>query len=180
MGAAPLSIRLWLLLCSDLAIRSGTAHKLNGRNYDPFQGVLRFKTKAQAHQTLPVTAEIRAIINPLDHTTATPYVWQLRAQERHIGGHNAKTFYRHSLDKELHRLRAALGISKRIIPHDLRRTTAVAVMEETKDIRVVKALLGHSDLKTTLWYLDHDMTPVDIQLLETIKQPKATPETKTA
>ena len=53
--------------------------------------------------------------------------------------------------------------------HDLRRTTAVRTLEATKDIRVVQVLLGHGDLPTTLWYLDHHNTPVDRAVLEAAK-----------
>ncbi|MGD0548012.1 MAG: hypothetical protein ABR991_09360 [Terracidiphilus sp.] len=41
------ALQLWLLLCSDLAIRSGTAVKLNLTNYDQRRGELRFTTKAK-------------------------------------------------------------------------------------------------------------------------------------
>lgn len=173
LDAATPSLRLWLLFCSDLAIRSGTASLLNGEAYNKKTGILRFVTKHKATQTLPATAEIRAILDPLDHHTPTPYVWQLRQKERKKAGTFSTGWWRHSLDSEFIKVRKAVGIEKRITPHDLRRTAAVAILEETHDLRIVKDLLGHSDMKTTLWYIDHDLNPVSRSLLETIKLGRA-------
>lgn len=171
LNAASPSLRLWLLFCSDLAIRSGTAARLNGQCYDKAHGILRFVTKHKSTQTLPVTDEIRRILDPLDHHTLTPYVWQIRQADRKINAQFSKGWWRHSLDTEFIKVRKAVGIEKRITPHDLRRSTAVAILEETHDLRIVKDLLGHSDMKTTLWYIDHDLNPVSRSLLEIVKRP---------
>ena len=39
------------------------------------------------------------------------------------------------------------------------------------DVRDVQALLGHRSLQSTIWYLDHDLRPVSLDALETIKRP---------
>lgn len=163
------SLRLWLLLCSDLAIRSGTASKLSRANYDKEQRELRFITKGQSKQTLPVTAEIAALLEPLNHASDVPYIWQLRRKEQ-VSGKAASTYYANTLRAELRALRRSLGL-RRIIAHDLRRTTAVAVYEQTQDLRAVQQLLGHIDLGTTLAYLDHDSVKVKRSTLEIIKRP---------
>jgi site-specific recombinase XerC len=145
---------------------------LKGDNYDPRSAVLRFRSKHESTQTLPVTEEIRLMLEPLDHHSNVPYVWQLRAKERGTGGHNVRIFLRQQLDRDFREVRRKVGITRRITPHDLRRSTAVAILDETHDIRIVKDLLGHGDLKNTLWYLDHDLTPVSRKLLELIKKPE--------
>jgi site-specific recombinase XerD len=38
-----------------------------------------------------------------------------------------------------------------------------------RDLRVVQALLGHSDLTSTLWYLQDNLTTVDIVTREQAK-----------
>jgi len=43
------------------------------------------------------------------------------------------------------------------------------MLELTHDIRACKPLLGHRDLATTLYYLDHRNTPVAVANLELAK-----------
>ena len=62
-----------------------------------------------------------------------------------------------------------VGITRHIIPHDLRRTTAVGMLEATGDLRDVQALLGHRSLASTISYLDHDFSPINRATLELIK-----------
>jgi site-specific recombinase XerC len=57
------------------------------------------------------------------------------------------------------------------VPHDLRRTTAVAMLRATHDLRDVQAILGHKNLTSTMWYLDHELRPVKRSTLELIKRP---------
>lgn len=60
---------------------------------------------------------------------------------------------------------------RRIVPHDFRRTAAVAIYRCTGDIRDAQALLGHKALGSTLHYLDHDLRPIKRSTLELIKSP---------
>jgi integrase len=178
LDAVKPSARLFLLLCSDLAIRSGTANLIRPAQYDPEKAELRFTTKGGSIQTLPITTEIRHILDPLDHQSQTPYVWQLRAKERHPGTPIPTEFYVSVIGREINKARKALGL-KRFTPHDLRRTTAVAMLNATMDLRDVKALLGHADMKTTLAYLDHDTATVNRHTLELLKRTPG-PERKLA
>jgi len=130
---------------------------------------MRFTSKGEARQCMPVTEEIRRILEPLDHATSIPYVWQLRIRE-HYRGREICVYDLKSLRREFTAACKSLGY-KRMVPHDLRRTAAVAMLEQTHDIRTVQALLGHTDLKTTLWYLDHDSVKVDRETLERMKRP---------
>ncbi len=175
--------RLWLLLCSDLAIRSGSAMRLGPQNYDPDTGQLRFVTKHRSCVNLPATEEIRALLGTCDMHDPRPFVRQLWTRDRPanmrpIGpnfelGQNIRATFRATCK--------AHGITRHVVPHDLRRTTAVAMLELTHDVRDVQALLGHRDLKATLWYLDHDLRPVSRANLEAIKRPfLVTPKEKTA
>jgi integrase/recombinase XerC len=163
------ALRLLLLMCSDLAIRSGTANQLSGEHYNQETGELRFSTKGGSHQTLPVTDEIKKIIDTLDTKTTIPFVWQLKNRQQKRGP-QAKAYGKTWFNEELRQIEKKLHI-KRIIPHDLRRTTAVAVYEETGDLRAVQQLLGHADLATTLMYIDHDAVKVKRSVLEIIKRP---------
>lgn len=170
-GASP-RLKLFLLLCNDLAIRSGTAVRLGPEHYDQSQGVLRFKTKFGVAQALPVTQAVRVLLDTCDQSSPVPFVWQLpsarparRKRWKGVAGWSI------NLRRELTRLRKRLGIEKRVVPHDLRRTTAVRMLEHTGDLRDVQSLLGHSTLQSTIWYLDHDLVPVKRSTLELIKRP---------
>jgi integrase len=161
-------------------MRSGTATRINPQDYNRTREELRFTTKFDAKVTLPVTAAIAALFEDCDQNSPEPYVWQLRRREPHgrgkvIGKHPTNTqLFRDQFNK----LRKSLGIEKRIVPHDLRRTAAVAMLEQTGDVRDVQALLGHRSLLSTIWYLDHDLRPIKRSTLEQLKQP--THEEKTA
>jgi len=134
------AVRCWLLMCSDLAIRSGTAALMAPKHYDAAAGTLTFTTKKGRKMCLPVTDELAEIIRPLAKLDAdTPFVAHLSRN-----GH-CKSRY---LTAELGRLRKRCGINRQLTPHDLRRTTAVRVYEDTRDLRVVQAILGHRPEET--------------------------------
>jgi integrase/recombinase XerC len=166
-------MKLWILLCSDLAMRSGTAERVSPFQYDAEQRILRFTTKRNAHLTLPVTQEIAELLAECDPHSKNSFVRQLWAKDE-----NPQKKHARAENKGADRLRVKFrehciehGITRRLIPHDLRRTAAVAMLEQTHDIRDVQALLGHSDLGSTFWYLDHDARPVSRSILEMLKRP---------
>jgi integrase len=76
-------------------------------------------------------------------------------------------------------LRKRLGM-RRVTLHYHPRTTAAALLEYTHDVREVQALLGHKNLQSTFWYLDHAMRPIPRATLETIKRPFLLSKEKTA
>lgn len=169
MMAAPKHLRLWLLLCSDLAIRSGTAARIGFQNYNAETGELAFTTKYQERVTLPVTAEIRAMIEECDPTDRRSFVRQLWKDKR-LKPDTSNENIALALGAASRRLRERLGMN-RFYQHDLRRTTAIALYRQTKDIRDVQQLLGHSNLQSTVWYLTGMMQPVKRSNLELIKRP---------
>lgn len=162
-------MRLWLLFCADLAIRSGTAARLAPHQYNPEQRTLSFVTKWGEHLTLPTTAEIDALIARCDLTDPRPFCIQLRAV-RYGPTPTDVDRYSERFRIRFNRLKLAVGIRRRIVAHDLRRTAAVRLYQTTRDVRAVQALLGHQALTSTLWYLDHETTPVSRALLEEIKR----------
>jgi len=161
LAAARPGLRCYILLCSDLALRSGTAATICPNHYDAQARTISFSTKYNAKLTLPVTAELAQIFALATGPADVPYVAQLGVATRRVKGK--------SLSGELSRLRRAIGVTHRLTSHDLRRTTAVKVYEHTHDLRTVQAVLGHKNLQTTLIYLDHRNTPVNLDLLEIAK-----------
>jgi integrase len=173
LAAAAPHLKLWLLLCSDLALRSGTAAFIAPQHYDHSAGELTFTTKYGERLTLPVTDQVAALIAQCDMHDPSPFTMQLhRAQGRRGPKPWHSRYYANSLRREFQQLLTALAIKRNLRPHDLRRTTAVAMLEATRDIRCVQALLGHTNLASTFWYLDHHATPVNRATLELIKRPR--------
>ena len=161
IGAAAPYVKVWLLLCSDLAIRSGTAARLGPRNYDAQRRTLTFITKGGRNMTLPVTAQLDAIIAPLA---------RLDPNESYVNLlHPSGTAGPTALRLAMREIRKRIGIKKNIRPHDLRRTTANEIYTNTRDLRIVQAVLGHKRLDSTLHYLGHGSDPVDLNVLELAK-----------
>jgi integrase len=166
------ALRALLILCSDLAIRSGTAIKIAPEHYNAERQTLSFTTKKDAHVTLAITQAVRDLIDGCDLSNPLPFITQKRREECFRARYMKRPWMEVSiLHKELKDLRQRLGITKRIIFHDLRRSAAVATLRYTNNLRTVQSLLGHRSLQSTIWYLDHDLYPVDTETLEAIKQP---------
>lgn len=168
LEAATPALRCYVLLCSDLAMRSGTAATICPNNYDKEAGTVTFKTKYNAQLTLPVTRELAELFQSVSGEQDMPYIGQL--------GRVKKLKAASSMSVSFYKLRKKLGITRKLTAHDLRRTTAVKTYEITKDLRIVQAVLGHKHLETTLIYLDHRNTKVEVSLLELAK---LNPETET-
>ncbi|HEV2646928.1 MAG TPA: tyrosine-type recombinase/integrase [Acidobacteriaceae bacterium] len=167
---APDHVRVWILLCSDLGIRSGTAAKITPNHYDKARRELTFTTKYEEKVTLPVTSELAALLSTpgLDATRAytaqlstTPWVTGARYGRQQMTAGGLRNCFK--------RITKEVGITRRLVPHDLRRTTAVRVYENCHDLRKVQSILGHTKLESTLWYLDHRLTPVSLSDLELAK-----------
>lgn len=170
LRAASPSLRCFLLLCSDLAIRSGTAVTIAPQHYNRERNELSFTTKKGAAVTLQVTAELRRIFESAERCPSnTSYVAFLSTKARRKGTISAA-----SCVQTYNLLKRNLGIDRRFTPHDYRRTTAVRVLEVTGDIRQVQATLGHKRLRNTVHYLDHNLTKVSVATLELAKLPPTT------
>jgi integrase len=162
------------LLCSDLAIRSGTAAQIGPEHYDPQSRHLTFTTKYGAKQTMPVTEEIAGLIGKCDLADKAPFTFQLHRAVEHAQPQSRQLDPGNNADSIMYnfrKLRRNLGITRKLTAHDFRRTTAVKLYEYTRDARDVQALLGHRSLVSTIWYLDHDLRPVSVSALELIKRP---------
>lgn len=143
-------------------MRSATAAAIAPDNYNAGVGAVTFRTKFGTWQTLPVTAELAALFAsaPANVPSSTPYVCAL---------HPLGKIGRDGIRQHLQRVMKRVGITRRFTPHDLRRTTATVIYTQTHDVRIVQAVLGHKQLATTLYYLDHRNTPVGVSTLELAK-----------
>lgn len=163
---------LWLLLCSDMALRSGTAAAIKWDNWDAAARTLTFVTKFGVRQRLPVTDEIAQLVAKCG-PGSTPLVWQLTGKRKVRTSKNGKKTTEKSraamLNKDFQELKKQVGITRDLRPHDLRRSTARAMYDHTRDLRIVQALLGHHDMASTLWYLRDQNTEITGATLNAIK-----------
>lgn len=156
-----------VMLCSDMAIRSGTAQVLAPEQYDRVAKTLTYDTKYQNRQCLPVPAALALLLDRCDKP-GVPFVAQLEREQSQRGRYFKcdRPLSHQQLYLDWHRLKKRAGITRKLTYHDLRRTTAFRVYDKHRDIRLVQAILGHSNLTSTCWYLDHHLTEVPVEVFE--------------
>ena len=123
---------------------------------------------------------VRELIDQCDLRDPRPFVRQLWP---HRNGRQFQltqiaadaTPLRHAFQK----LCKANGITRHIVPHDLRRTTAVAMLRHTHDVRDVQAILGHRSSIHNLVSRPRSAARHALNL-ETIKRPTSFRERNTA
>jgi integrase len=160
------------MLCADLGLRHRTATRIAISNYDRDTRALRFTTKGNTHQALPVTETIARMIEalPADVDRHAPIVNLLRPprQQGHPPGPNPRFL------KAWNKLKTELGIRAELHIHDLRRTAAEDTWEATHDIRIVQAQLGHRSPTTTARYLANKIQLQDLKpVLEKVEAMRA-------
>lgn len=143
-------MRLFLLLCCTLGLRFSEAYNLSEENWDREKHLITFKKKGGDQHTLPVTEEIERLLE-----IATPGPEPFFARLRGPGQTKTGTLSKCSVHQSFGRLKQKAQVNPKLTIHDLRRTVAVSMYELTKDIRVVSQLLGHANLYTTGYYLQH-------------------------
>lgn len=145
VAAAPAHMKLFLYLCHQLALRFTEAWELCPAAYDKPASTIRVRTKGHKTRTLPVTPEIKALLD-----TAEPYDDPM---ERYLSLLSGRVMQQETIRKQFKALVRATGCNPALNPHDLRRTTANAAYALTKDLRVVQQLLGHTRFQSTAWYM---------------------------
>jgi len=147
LEAAPrLELRFVILCCSQAGLRSGTAMRLTPSNIIEGHIVARTK-RGQVTQT-PISTALRAVLNLIPPSTPQdmPIVHAL------AGRHYEQTEVH--IRKLWRRWKRQCGITRDLRLHDLRRGLARRLYAATQDIRSVQSLLSHTQLGSTLHYLD--------------------------
>ncbi len=161
--AAP-PLRFVLLCAAEMGMRSGAALRFAPCHLDG--DIARVPTKPCATTSLPVTKRVAALMASVDtRNRELPYTALLR------GG---RLLSPSGLHQQWQRARQAAGLRPSLRLHDFRRRLARQVYGVTSDLRVVQALLGHTHLATTAWYLQDGTTRVTHDTLTAaIRQPES-------
>ena len=81
------------------------------------------------------------------------YRREYKPQEWMFERHKGEPFTESIVSKQLKEAAKEAGITKRVYPHLLRHSFATHLIEQGTDLKIVKELLGHKQLKTTEQYV---------------------------
>jgi integrase/recombinase XerD len=160
LALAPAHLRLWLLLCHDCALRSGTAAAVTWAEIQGDCEELVTQTKGASVTRVPISGRLHQMLTLVPKRDGAPLVALLRGKPI---GHC-------TLRKEFRALLAVAELSPNLRPHDLRRTMAEAAYKVTSDLRVVQRLLGHDSMFTTLRYLQRPAQATNAQLIAALEE----------
>lgn len=118
----------------------------------PLGEVLAIEGKGGKVRIVPILPVIRAAID--DYVRQCPYIMEAGAPI--FRGLRGKGLQPAILQREMARLRGALGLPQSATPHALRHSFATHLLAGGGDLRTIQELLGHASLSTTQIYADVD------------------------
>lgn len=134
-------------------LRIGEALALTPQAIDEAEaGVLRVIGKGGKERLVPV---LPAVADAIRHyQRLCPY--DLSQDQPLFRGAKGGKLHRAILEKNMSRLRGALGLADNATPHALRHSFATHLLANGGDLRAIQELLGHASLSTTQIYTQVD------------------------
>ena len=151
-----------LLLCRDAALRAATAYGVCGGNI--VKGRIQVKTKNHGSIAVPLGVELQGMVSAavaLSRSARQPLIEALGAPG---GPHHAGAMHH-----RLKRAKERAGVTSVWTFHDLRRTAAQALYEQSRDLRTVQSLLGHKQIGNTLRYLNAARVELTPEMLKGVQ-----------
>ena len=143
LDASPTWLRIFLELCRSVGLRHGEALTITPSALSAESRRVVLRRKDQGTSDLPLTPELfEAFHFCASQAPDKPVIQTLGGPESHKGVYTA-----------WERAKKKAGADPNLIIHDLRRTAATRVYEQTHDLRTAQQLLGHRSLSSTLLYL---------------------------
>jgi integrase len=148
LAVAPVLWRRWVLIALHTGMRKAEIVRLERRRVHQ-EGFILLKegTKTEEFRSIPLTGTLRSLFAEIDAELAAegytgPWVF-----------HNPKTGkpYRADTDTAWYTMLRESGI-RNFHFHDLRHTCGSYLALAGEDIRVIQAILGHKDIKSTVRY----------------------------
>ncbi len=147
VALAPPWLRAILIIVRDTALRREDAKRLSAAQCSLENRTVRIEQKKTKEEILlPLSPELEALIR-----AAPPGPETQPIADRYNGG---KPVTENRLNENLRKLRDRAGVTRNITLHSLRRTAALVLYDLTKDLRAVQQLLGHTELHSTLEYIE--------------------------
>jgi site-specific recombinase XerC len=145
------ALRWVILAASEAGLRSGTAYRCTLG--DCASGRIEARTKNARLTAVPLSPRLAALLATID--VQTPPGTKV------VDALNGGPITQNALKRRWCLFRAKAGIRKELRLHDLRRGLARAVYQTTGDLRQAQAVLSHSNLTSTLWYLEGALPTLD-------------------
>ncbi len=144
LNVSPIWFRCFLLLCRNLGLRHKEAQSITPRHWNSKKQTIMFERKAAAKSELPLPPELTTMFQLAQEQDPDAPIIQT------LGGSAHPESY---LTKKLAAMKLKAGVTSAATIHDLRRTCARELYDQTRDLRLVQQLLGHRNLSSTLEYV---------------------------
>ena len=140
-----------LTLCYGAGLRISESLSLTGADL-PLQASLRLTGKGGKTRLVPILPAIRKAVQK--YVALSPF--DLLADQPIFRGARGGVLRPEIIQKEVRKLRVALGLPETATPHALRHSFATHLLAGGGDLRTIQQLLGHASLSTTQRYTDVD------------------------
>ena len=137
-----------LTLLYGCGLRISEALNLASEDIQSGQRTLNILGKGSKTRLVPLLSVIHTAID--DYRTLCPY--DLNGQTPLFRGARGGILHAAIMQKEMAKLRAALGLPDTATPHALRHSFATHLLSAGGDLRSIQELLGHASLSTTQIY----------------------------
>ena len=152
----------WLLwCCCDLGLRFGTATRLTIAECASGKAVRL--TKGGARTEVPLSGRMLALLRVAaqpGQDTGTAVCDALNGVPLTNAGWNQRW----------RKARKAAEVRREVRPHDMRRALARRMFAATRDLRQVQKLLAHKNVRSTLHYLEGEVTQIDNAALDAARK----------
>lgn len=130
-------------------LRIDEALSLNGRDL-PRGESLQVTGKGRKQRMVPVLPVVRKALEV--YIASCPY--RIGDDDPLFVGARGKRLNAGVAQRQMRRLRAALGLPETATPHALRHSFATHLLDASGDLRAIQELLGHASLSTTQRYTE--------------------------
>ena len=140
-----------LTLCYGAGLRISESLSLTGADL-PLKTSLRLTGKGGKTRLVPILPVIRKSVQK--YMELSPF--DLLSDQPIFRGARGGVLRPEIIQKEVRKLRGALGLPETATPHALRHSFATHLLAGGGDLRTIQQLLGHASLSTTQRYTDVD------------------------